>query len=114
MPITLQMKITTPHKKPKRYTVELREEVPYNLAELDNPVLFNTQQESSILFELTDTDKKFQLLVLKDGRIDSVCIMIGHKREVFRQFIYGKSFLIIPFKGEKDRIDSNSKYTISK
>lgn len=114
MHILHEIKITSPITKPIKYEAELIAEVPHNLAGLDKPVLFNAKRESSTLFELSDTDKKFQVLVLKDGLIDSVCILIGHKREVFRQFIYGKSFLIIPFKSDRDKIDDNSSYTIHK
>lgn len=110
----LQIKITSLNTKPKKYEAELIAEVPHNLAGLDKPVLFNAKQESSTLFELSDTDEKFQVLVLKDGLIDSVCILIGHERDVFRQFIYGKSFLSIPFKSDRDKIDDNSSYTIHK
>jgi hypothetical protein len=109
-----QIKIIAPHKKSKIFKAELREVLPYNLAELDAPVHFKSKRESSILLEISDSDKRFQILVLNDGQVDSVCIIIGHEREVFRQFIYVKSFLIIPFKSNRDKIDDNSSYIIHK
>lgn len=87
--------------------------LPGNLADLAYTVFYTQNKHESILFQLSNTEKQFQVLSLKDGLVDSVSILIGHKGKVFRQFIYGNSFLIMPFNKKGKKIEDQSSYSIN-
>ena len=64
------------------------------------------------LFQLNDSEKCIEILVIRENEIISSTVLIGHKGKDFGQFIFGKNFLIIPRAARSNRIPEKSKLEV--
>jgi len=60
------------------------------------------------LFQMNDCDKCIEILAIKERKVISTTILIGHKDKDFGQFIFGREFLIIPRPARSNRIPEQS------
>jgi len=64
--------------------------------------------EKAHLFQLNDSEKCIEILVIRKNKIISSTVLIGHKGKDFGQFIFGRIFLIIPRAARSNRIPEQS------
>ena len=79
-----------------------------NLRILNTAKYIQCPLEKSHLFQLNNSDKCIEVLVVNEKQVISSTILIGHKDKDFGQFIFGKEFLVIPRFVKTNRIPEKS------